>query len=131
MSQKFPISQTRAFRTLATLFGGRHGVITLDDATVQIRFGLMFRAEVPRSAVLDAKRWTGRVGGWGAHGRHGRWLVNGSSRGIVQIQLNSTQRGSMTGLPVKVTELLVSVEDPNGLVAALGTQDGQTSRTGR
>jgi hypothetical protein len=30
------------------------------------------------------------------------------------------QRGSMTGLPVKVTELLVSVEDPNGLVGALG-----------
>jgi hypothetical protein len=124
MSQKFPISQTPAFRALATLFGGRHGTVTLDDATVRVRFGLMFRAEVPRSAVRDAKRWTGRVGGWGAHGRRGRWLVNGSSRGIVQIQLNSTQRGSMTGLPVKVTELLVSVEDPDGLVAALGAPNG-------
>ena len=124
MSQKFPISQTPAFRTLATLFGGRHGMVTLDDATVRVRFGVMFRVEVPRSAVRDAKRWTGRVGGWGAHGRRGRWLVNGSSRGIVQIQFNSTQRGSMTGLPVKVAELLVSVEDPYGLVAALGTPNG-------
>ena len=32
MSQKFPIFQTRSFRTLATLFGGRHGMVTLDDA---------------------------------------------------------------------------------------------------
>ena len=120
MSQEFPISQTRAFRTLATLFGGRHGTVTLDNASVRVRFGVMFRAEVPRSAVRGAKRWTGRVGGWGAHRRRGRWLVNGSSRGIVQIQLDSTQPGSMTGLPVKITELLVSVEDPDGLVAALG-----------
>lgn len=120
MSQEFPISQTRAFRTLATLLGGRHGTVTLDDGSVRVRFGLMFRADVPRSAVRGAKRWTGRVGGWGAHGRRGRWLVNGSSRGIVEIQLGSTQRGSMTGLPVKVRELLVSVEDPDGLIAALG-----------
>jgi hypothetical protein len=121
MSQEFPISQTRAFRALATLFGGRHGTVTLDDASLRVRFGVMFRAEVPRSAVRGATRWTGRIGGWGAHGRRGRWLVNGSSRGIVQIQLDPTQQGSMTGLPVKVTELLVGVDDPDGLVAALGS----------
>lgn len=62
MSQEFPISQTRAFRTLAALFGGRHGTVMLDDASVRIRFGVMFRAEVPRSAMRGAKLWTGRDG---------------------------------------------------------------------
>ena len=51
MSQEFPISQTRAFRTLATPFGGRHGTVIQDDASVRIRFGVMFRAGVPLSAV--------------------------------------------------------------------------------
>jgi hypothetical protein len=45
--------------------------------------------------------------------------VNGSGSGIVSIALEPRQRGYVLGFPVKLRELLVSVEDPSGLLDAL------------
>ena len=53
------------------------------------------------------------------HGWNGRWLVNGSSHGIVRIDLDPAQRAWVVGLPVSLRTLRVSVEDPDALIAAL------------
>ena len=53
------------------------------------------------------------------HGFAGRWLVNGSGQGIVGINLQPRQRGYVLGFPVRLRNLLVSVEDTAGLMAAL------------
>jgi len=49
----------------------------------------------------------------------GRWLVNGSGSDIVAMDLNPIGRGYVMGFPVKLRQLLVSVEDPEGLIRAL------------
>jgi len=55
----------------------------------------------------------------GVHGFAGRWLVNGSGQSIVGINLEPRQRGYVLGLPVRLRNLLVSVEEPAGVMAAL------------
>lgn len=116
----FPISQSRLFRPLAVALGGRSGVIDIGGDQVVVRFGVMFRARIPRSSVRGAARarraWLSR----GAHGWRGRWLVNGRGTGLVTIAIDPVARGWVTGFPVRVRELTVSVDDPDALVAALG-----------
>ncbi len=87
---------------------------------VRVRLGWGFRALFPRAAVQSVAPDTGRVGGWGAHGWRGTWLVNGSSRGLVRIELAPSQKARVMGLPVGLSVLRVSVEDPAGLLALLG-----------
>ena len=55
----------------------------------------------------------------GAHGWRGRWLVNGASSPIVAIRLRSPTRAWVAGYPVRLREVLVSVADPDALIAAL------------
>ena len=115
----FPIRQNPAMRVLVTPMGGRQGAVTVDGDEVTVRYGVGFRATFPRSAIRGVEPWSGRVGGWGAHGWRGRWLVNGSSKGIVRLVLDPEQRARVLGVPVKLRELRVSVDDPDGLLSAL------------
>lgn len=78
-----------------------------------------FRLDVPLAHVRDARLDDRRVTGWGVHGWRGSWLVNGSSSGIVRIALAPPGRARIGPVPVSVRDLRVSVEDPEGLVAAL------------
>jgi hypothetical protein len=93
--------------------------VEVSDTTVEVRLGWGFRARFPRSAVVGAEPYDGRIWAWGAHGWRGRWLVNGSSRGIVVVRLEPVQRARVIGFPVKLRELAVSVDDRPGLLAAL------------
>ncbi len=55
----------------------------------------------------------------GAHGWRGRWLVNGAGDGLVVIDISPPARARVTGVPVRLRELTVSVEDPDALAAEL------------
>lgn len=109
-------------RWLLTLFGSgpRHSRVTLTDDQVEVRLGLAFRGSVPRSTIRSLTRHRGRVWGWGAHGWRGRWLVNGSSKGIVVLHIDPPGRGRVMGFPVRTRELAVSLEEPDAFAAALG-----------
>ena len=125
--QTFPFSYGRLKPLLAVLGAGpAHSSITLDEEFLRVRMSWMFRAEVPRSSITGAKPFKGIVGGWGAHGWRGVWLVNGSSKGIVSIDIDPPARARTMGVPVKLRVLQVSVESPDELIAALtdgGVQD--------
>ncbi|HEV7536106.1 MAG TPA: hypothetical protein VGP90_10760, partial [Acidimicrobiia bacterium] len=56
----------------------------------------------------------------GAHGWNGRWLVNGAADGIVDMHLAERVRASVAGCPIRLGRLAVSLEDPDGFLAALG-----------
>jgi hypothetical protein len=84
------------------------------------RMGWAFRAQVPRPHVTAARRWTGRVWAWGVHGWRGRWLVNGSSHGIVVLSIDPPVRARVCGVPIRLRELAVSLEDPDRFLAAIG-----------
>jgi len=78
-----------------------------------------FSLRAPLSAVTAVALDDRRVLSWGVHGWRGRWLVNGSSSGIVRIDLDPPVRGRAVFFPVRVRELRIAVDDPDGLVAAL------------
>ena len=118
----FPFRFGGAMRGLATLFGGRHATVTVTDDALAVRDGVMFTINVPLTAVRAAAR-TPSAWWWGigAHGWKRRWVVNGSSRDLVLLTLDPEQRGRTLGIPVRVRELVLSVEDPDGFMAAVGT----------
>jgi hypothetical protein len=53
------------------------------------------------------------------HGWNGRWLVNGSSHGIVRVDFDPGQRAWVCGVPVHLRTLWLGLEDPDALPAGL------------
>ena len=93
--------------------------VEVDGGEVRVRMAWAFRAAFPRSAVASvAPRGPIRLSR-GVHGWAGRWLVNGSGDGVLEVTLAPEQRARVLGVPVRLRTLLVSVEDPAGLAAAL------------
>jgi len=99
--------------------GRRFSRVMVTDNELDVRLGVAFHGVVPRSSIGGARRWRGLVLGWGAHGWRGRWLVNGSSKGIVVLRIDPPAKGRVLGFPVKLEELALSMEDPEGLCDAL------------
>ena len=120
---RFPVRFTGANRALPLLGLTRGGSwVEVAAGILRVRMGWAFRLDVPLEHVRAAEPYQGRVWSWGVHGWRGRWLVNGSSSGIVRIELAPPGRARMGPIPLTVRELRVSVEDPEALVAALGTR---------
>jgi hypothetical protein len=120
-SQRFAFSYG-GLRLLMTLIGLGPGFSRIEvlPAEVVVQMGWGFRARVPRRSITPAYEDQIRGLGIGVHGWRGRWLVNGSMSGIVTIEIEPPCRALATGFPVKLRKLQVSVEDPSGLVAAIG-----------
>ena len=93
--------------------------IELQDGDIHVRMGWAFRATFPRMAVASIAESKQRPLSRGVHGFVGRWLVNGSGDGIVRLNLQPEQRAYVLGFPVRLRELLVSVDDPAGLLQQL------------
>lgn len=108
-------------RALAWPLGGSHGAAVVDDTAVRVRHGVIFRTSIPRSSIGTPKRYDGKVYSWGAHGWRGRWLVNGSSHGIVVLPVEPRAAAYVLGWPIRLRELAISLDDPDGFVAALTT----------
>lgn len=97
--------------------GPKQSEVRVADGSLRVRFGWGFRAEIPLTSIEDAKPNTDRVYAWGAHGFRGRWLVNGSSKGIVRLTLDPPARAYVMGVPITLRTLDVSVTDPQALIA--------------
>ena len=116
----FEIDYSRGNRLLLSLLGlgPRFSRVVVDDAAVEIRLGWGFRARIARAAVVGAARSERPFWAWGAHGWRGRWLVNGSSDGIVAIDIEPPARGWAVGLPLRLRTVYVSLADPDGFLGA-------------
>jgi len=118
---RFPISFDRWYRVLSSLLAlpPSTAYVELDGSQIEVRMGWAFRTRFPRSAVISTSILDIKPLSRGVHGFRGRWLVNGSGRGIVSIHLIPVQRAYVMGVPVRLQELLVSVTEGPALAAAL------------
>jgi hypothetical protein len=118
---RFPIRFDAAYRVLSAvlLLAPSDSYVEVEGEEVRVRMAWGFRTRFPRSAVTSVTESQQRPLSRGVHGFAGRWLVNGSGQGLVSIDLEPRQRGYVAGFPVRLRNLLVSVEDPAGLMAAL------------
>ena len=119
---KFPISFDPWFRVVSTLslLPPSDAYVSVEPDEIEVRMSWGFRSRFPRTAITSAVPDAMRPLSRGVHGLSGCWLVNGSGRGIVKVELSPDQRGYVMGIPVKLRQLSVSVADPAALVAALG-----------
>ncbi len=121
---RFPISFDGWYRPFSRLFGlpPSSAYVELDGDHVDVRMGWAFRARVPRPTVASASALAIRPLSRGVHGFAGRWLVNGAGRDVVSIRLDPAQRAFVMGVPVRLRELLVSVDDGPALADRLRTR---------
>lgn len=114
-----PITTTFWMRPLLLLSGATaaNSYVDVSDGLVRVRLGFAFDATFPSDAVQNVGHLKGRTPySIGAHGWRGRWLVNGARRPLVTIDLDPTQRARVLGVPVKLHQLTVSVDEPDALI---------------
>ncbi len=99
----------------------RRRYVDLDDTELAVRLGWAFHLRVPRASVVAALPDHGRVGGLGAHGWGGRWLVTTSSKGLVRLELDPPGRATVSGVPVTVRVLRVGLAAPESFLASVRT----------
>jgi hypothetical protein len=121
MPQRFPIRFDQWFSALSSALGlpRSSSYVEVDGDQVTVRMGWAFRSRFPRAAVDSTAESDLNPISRGVHGFFGRWLVNGSGQGILTINLTPHQRGYVAGFPVRLRQLLVSMEEPQKLAATL------------
>lgn len=102
--------------------GPRFSSIELADDTLAVHMGWGFRTRIPRASIAAVAPSTLRTISRGAHGWRGRWLVNGSGKGLVAITIDPPVRAYTLGFPLRLRELTLSVDAPGELIEALAVQ---------
>jgi hypothetical protein len=126
--ERFAISYGGMGRVSAwadTLLGGGPGGgrIEVDAGELRLRMA-DFKVDVPRASVRRAARSSHRTRGTiGVHSRGTSWLANGSADGLVEMTIDPPCRTgrslSTFFLRARVSELIVSLVDPDGFIAAV------------
>lgn len=131
--RRFGISYLPALRWLFVVFGmgPRVSRVELTDDQLRVRMGWWWVGHAPRSSVRSATRLNRPI--WYAIGIHvgwrSTWLVNGSPNGIVLLEFEPRPRMRFAGLPVHPRRLAISLEDPDGFLAAVGARPLDPART--
>ena len=117
MAARFPIRFDAWYRVLSSMLflSPSASYVEVSDGQAHARMGWGFRASFPLSAVAATSMLHGRPLSRGVHGWAGRWLVNGSGTEIVVIDLEPAQRAWVMGFPVRLRQLMVSVESSEEL----------------
>ncbi|HEY0228533.1 MAG TPA: hypothetical protein VGC05_19540 [Mycobacterium sp.] len=88
------------------------------DEILHVKMGWAFAAHIPVASITKAEAPAERAFTWGVHYSRGRWLVNGSTKGLVALTIEPPVRAKAVGRTVTLRSLWVSVTDPDALIAA-------------
>lgn len=120
----------RFSRRAATRRGGGpgQGGVRIESDVLMVRMA-GFHLDIPRASVRSVNRSGHRTRGTiGVHSRGGRWIVNGSHDGLVELTIDppcyTSRQPDTLFLRMRVSSLIVSLVDPDGFIAAVGG-DGQ------
>lgn len=119
MIKRFPILFDEWYKILSSslFLPPSKSYVEINSSEIRVQMGWAFRCRFPKKAVISTEEMLTRPLSRGVHGFAGRWLVNGSGRGILIINLAPDQRGYVTGFPVRIRQLMVSVAEPAQLAA--------------
>jgi hypothetical protein len=103
--------------------GPGRGGVEVDSAVLRVRVP-DFHLDIPRGSVRSAARSQHQTQGTiGVHGRRGRWLVNGSHDGLVELVIEPPRylprQLSTVFRKMEVSSLIISLVDPDGFIAAV------------
>jgi hypothetical protein len=103
--------------------GPGRGGVEVDSAVLRVRVP-DFHLDIPRGSVRSAARSDHQTRGTiGVHGRRGRWLVNGSHDGLVELVIDPPcylpRQLSTVFRKMEVSSLIISLVDPDGFIAAV------------
>jgi hypothetical protein len=118
---RFPIRFDPWYRILssALFLRPQSSYIEIDGDEVQVQMGWAFRARFPRASVAKTSRLDSSPLSRGVHGYGGRWLVNGAGDRVLVVELEPPSRARFLGLPVRLRQLMVSVDDVEAVAARL------------
>jgi hypothetical protein len=97
--------------------------IRIERDVLRVKMGwFWFRATVPLRSIVHARRSANAFFSVGVHTDAMRgWIVNGSPYGMVHLTIEPPAVGRFAGLPIRVSNLWLSLEEPEAFVAALST----------
>ncbi len=107
-------SSTWSWLLALCLLPERASYVEVDGDAIRVRMGYAFRARFTRGDISTVEA-RGPVVSVGVHGWRGRWLVNGANRPIARVVLALPAHAYVLGFRVRLSELLVSVDDVAGL----------------
>ena len=96
----------------------RRSYLELAADRVRVRMGWGFCADVPRLSLRCPRRVPNAIS-IGVHGWRGRWLVNGAAGPLVAVAIDPPAPARVLGFPIRLRQLIVSVEDPDAVIAEL------------
>ena len=108
--------------------GPGRGGVEVDSTVLRVRMA-DFHVDIPRGSVRSATRSQHQTRGTiGVHARRGRWLVNGSHDGLVELAIEPPcylpRQLSTLFLKMEVRTPILSLDDPDGFIAALNRYNG-------
>jgi hypothetical protein len=101
--------------------GPSHSEVRVEAGTLHVKMGWAFDADIPLASITQAEAANERVFTWGVHYSGGRWLVNGSGKGLVALTIEPSVQAKVWIKSVTLRSLWVSVTDPDALIAACTT----------
>ncbi len=122
MAQRHAIRFGRMNAALLTVLrmGRADSFVEVDDHEVWVHMGAGFSATIPRDSIRSCEPKPYVWWAYGVHGWRGRWVVNGSGHDIVSVKIDPPVRARVLGMPVKLKDLWVSLEDPERFCRAIG-----------
>jgi hypothetical protein len=98
--------------------GPKNSELRVEAGNLHVKMGWAFIADIPLTSIKSAEATNARVYAAGVHYSFGRWLVNGSVKGLVKLTIEPAAQAKVWRKSVTVSELWVSVTDPDALTAA-------------
>jgi hypothetical protein len=98
--------------------GPKNSELRIEAGNLHVQMGWGFTADIPLTSITNAEATNKRAYTAGVHFGFGRWLVNGLTKGLVALTLDPPAQAKMWRKSVTVSELWLSVTDPDAFVAA-------------
>jgi hypothetical protein len=97
--------------------GPKDSELRVEAGTLHVKMGWAFNVDIPLTSITSIEPKTVRVYTAGVHIFRGRWLVNGSLKGLVALTIQPPAQAKVWRKSVMVRELWLSVTDPDELIA--------------